>query len=195
MMSYMICKSDEEREYEALSNLKEVKDRWDSAKKSAAEAKYIENLIHKDFISHIRNLETIWNYRLSIIKDAVAEADKTKKKERKNVSIIEAYLKEDFIEEYTGDVKITKIVNGGYEDYYYMIYFNIYGLTYAIQIPNRHAINMDNASYAHYGKFVFCVCPSDSYIKVLFEEWSEKGLANKIKEYLENEFGTSTIKV
>jgi hypothetical protein len=155
----------------------------------------MENLIYRDFITHIKNLETIWNYRLSIIEEAASEADKTKKKERKNISVIEAYLKEDFLKTYADNIKITKIVHGGYEDYYYMIYFNIYGRLHAINIPNRRAVNTENASYAHYGKFVFYECPSDSYTKVLFENWSEKGLAYKIKEYIENEFGTSTIKV
>ena len=105
------------------------------------------------------------------------------------------HIKEDFFKDHAENIKIDKIVHGGYEDYYFVIYFKIYGNVHAIQIPNRQAISCSNVSWAHFGKFVFCSCPSDNYTKVLFEDWSEKGLANKIKEYLENEYGTSTIKV
>lgn len=192
MKSFM---SDEERKCEALSNLEEIKDRWDCAKKASAEVKYVEELIFRDFVQHIKSLDTVWNYRLSIIKEAVSEADKTRKKERKNISIIETYIKEEFFKDYNEDIKISKIAYGGYEDYYFIIYFKIHGNVHAIQIPNRHAINYTNVSWAHFGKFVFCSCPSDNYTKVLFEDWSEEGLTYKIKEYIENEFGTSTIKV
>ena len=135
MMSCMMYKSDEEREYEALSNLKGIQVRWERAKKATTDVKYVEELIFRDFVNHIRSLDTMWNYRLSIVKEAVSEASKTKKKERKNVSIIETYIKEDFFKDHAENIKIDKIVHGGYEDYYFVIYFKIYGNVHAIQIP------------------------------------------------------------
>ncbi len=189
----------EDADNEDIAKVEEIttiKSRWNRAKEDLKDAQYLERLISLDYLKTIKSFRTIWDYRLASIEKAVSEVNNKKKKERENISYVEKSIKEDFFKDYPElDIKINNIITCGYEAYARQFCFKIYSEEYILQIPNRKLITLENLCHTHEGKFVFLKKTSQCSTKVLFEDWTTDGLAKKIKEYLNEEYGTSTIKV
>lgn len=165
-----------------------IRDRWVKAKHDLEDAQYIEQLVFHDFVRSVCNSKTVWDYRIPMIKAARDEIGKNKKKERANISYIEGEIKESFFKDDDRiDIKIHKIIQGGYEGYHWNLYFNIGKEEYCIIIPNREMIDSTNITYAYEGKFVFEHTTSECSSCVEFMDWSEEGFAQKCKEYFEKE--------
>lgn len=165
-----------------------IRDRWVKAKHDLEDAQYIEQLVFHDFVRSVRNSKTVWDYRIPMIKAARDEIGKKKKKERENLSYIENEIKESFFKDNDRiDIKIHKIIQGGYEGYNWNLYFNVGKEEYCIIIPNREMIDSTNITYAYEGKFVFERKTSECSSCVEFMDWSEEGFAQKCKEYFEKE--------
>lgn len=164
--------------------IKTTKDRWIKAKHDLEDAKYIEDLIHKDFILSIRSYQTTWDYRIPTIKTAVDElkiADGRKKK--LSLNCLNSWIKEEFFSEVDVDIKVNKITSYGYEGYHWQMDFYIDDETYSISVPNKNMINMDNASHAYEGQFAFLHRTSGSSVAVEYTDYTEEGMARFIKEY------------
>jgi hypothetical protein len=171
-----------------IINIEKINARWAEAKKNLEDAQYLERLIFTDYVNSIRSFKTTWDYRITAIENARSEIGKTKKKERENLSYIEKSIKEDFFEsENWIEPKITEIISGGYESYYWLIYFKICDIEYGIQIPVKAALTTKNIEYAHKGKFVFLKKESSSCTRVLCDDWTESGLSKQIEEYFRKE--------
>jgi len=163
-----------------------TRDRWVKAKHDLEDAKYIEHLIHCDYVRTVRNAKTVWDYRIPMIKAARPEIGKTKKKERENLSYIENTVKECFFKDNDRiNIKIHDIISGGYEGYYYELFFKVNKEEYAVQIPHREQLTIENMSYAYDGKFVFLHKTSDCSTSVEFMEYDEEEFAKKCKEYFD----------
>lgn len=191
MFKYECC--GEEESY--LEKITKIKTRLSNARAAVEDAKYVEQLIFSDYVRTIKSHKTTWDYRVPTIKAAQQEVGKTKKKERANLSYVESAVKEDFFNELDFGIKIHEILSGGFEGYYWNLAFNIDKTEYIIQIPSRSELTLDNIKYAHEGRFVFLKRTSSCCTTVLFEDWTEEGLAIKIKEYFNNENTTSTVKM
>ena len=191
MFKYECCGEEES----FVEKIGKVKARLSNARAAVEDAKYVEQLIFSDYIRTIKSHKTTWDYRVPTIKAAREEIGKTKKKERANLSYVESSIKEDFFKEFDFDIKIHEIMQGGYEGYYWNLTFNIKDAEYTIQIPSRSELTVDNVKYAHEGRFVFLKRTSACCTTVLFEDWTEEGLAIKIKEYFKNENTTSTVEM
>jgi hypothetical protein len=179
------CYSDENSEnLNKIDNINKVKSRWQQAKAALEDAQYLEELIYADYVRTIRAHKTTWDYRIPSIKSALDELTKKKKSEQKNLAYIGSCLKEDFFEDTDADINVHDIISGGYEGYYWQFYFNVYECEYIIQIPVRAELTTKNIGYAHEGKFVFLKRTSPHCTKVLFDDWTEAGLAKQIKSYI-----------
>ena len=163
-----------------------VESRWKQAKERLEEAKYLEKLIFSDYINTIRSSKTIWDYYRPTIEKAREEIDKKKKKERENISFLERAIKATFFKNIDCNIRISRIVSGGYEGYYWDLAFSVRDVEYIIQIPMRQALTVNNFEYAHKGKFVFLERTSSCSTHVLFDDWAESGLAEKIEKYFDS---------
>ena len=165
------------------------------ARDAVEEAKYIEKLVFSDYVRIIRAAPSSWDYCTAYIKKAREQLNKTKKKEREDLSFVEHKVKESFFSELDFDIRIHEIIAGGATDYYWMFHFNIQDNEYIIQVPSRNLLTTENFLSAHEGKFVFLKKDSSVSISVLFDDWTEEGLAKKIKEYFNNEDRSDTAKM
>lgn len=168
--------------------IKATKDRWIKARHDLEDAKYIEDLIHKDFMRSIRSYQTAWDYRMPTIKSAVDELQITDgRKKKPSLSCLNFWIKKEFFTEVDIEIKINKITSYGYEGYHWQMDFDIKGETYAISVPNKNMINMDNADHAYEGQFAFLHRTGKSSIAVEYTDYTEEGMAKFIKEYFENQ--------
>lgn len=177
---------DEEFDKNPDLKIQATKDRWVKAKQDLEDAKYLEHLISMDFVRTIKSTLTAWDYRVPMIKLAQNETDKKKKKERENLSYIEHQIKEDFFkDEDRFNIKIHNIVSGGFEGYYWQLYFNVNKEEYVISIPHRENLTVKNIEYAYEGKFAFLHRTSECSWLIEFTDYTEEGMAKKLKEYFD----------
>lgn len=170
-----------------ITTIKTTKDRWIKAKHDLEYAQYIENLIHIDFIRSIKSYQTAWDYRMPTIKSAVDELKITDgRKKKPHLDCLNSWIKKEFFTEVDVDIKVNKITSYGYEGYHWQMGFDINGETYAISVPNKNMISMDNADHAYEGKFAFLHRTSQSSISVEHTDYTEEGMAKFIKQYFEN---------
>lgn len=168
--------------------IKTTKDRWMKAKHDLEDAKYLEDLIHKDFILSIKSYETVWDYRIPTIKTAVNELSITDgRKKKPSLNCLNSWIKEDFFPEVDVNIKVNKITSYGYEGYHWQIDFDINGETYSISVPNKKLIDMKNASHAYEGQFAFMHRTSESSISVEYTDYTEEGMAKFIKKYFDKQ--------
>ena len=169
-----------------IIRIKTTKDRWIKAKHNLEDAKYIEDLIHQDFIRSIKSYQTAWDYRLPTIKTAIDELKITdKRKKRPNLGCLNSWIKTEFFTEVDVDIKVNQITSYGYEGYHWQMDFNIDGETYSISVPDKSKIFMENLDHAYEGKFAFLHRTSKSSISVEHTDYTEEGMAKFIKEYFE----------
>lgn len=171
-----------------IATIKTIKDRWIKSKHDLEDAKYIEDLIHKDFLRSIRSYQTTWDYRLPTIKTAVDELTITDgRKKKPSLGCLNSWIKEDFFNEVDVDIKVNKITSYGYEGYHWQMDFEINGETYSISVPDKNKIFMENLSHAYEGQFAFLHRTSESSIAVEYTDYTEEGMAKFIKEYFDKE--------
>ena len=177
---------DHEFEQNPIERILSVKDRWKKAKHDLEDAKYLEGLIHKDYITAIKQYSTAWDYRLPTIKSAVDELEITdKRKKRHNLECLNSWIKEDFFSEVDVEIKVNKITSYGYESYTWQMDFEINGETYAICVPDKRSIDMKNAEHANYGQFAFMHRTSESSIRVEYMNYSVEEMAKFIDDYFD----------
>lgn len=169
--------------------IKTLKDRWTKAKHDLEDAKYVENLIHLDFIRTIKSYQTAWDYRLSTIKTAVDELAITDgRKKKPSLNCLNTWIKQDFFPEVDVNIKVNKITSYGYEGYHWQMDFDIDGETYSISVPNKNLINAENLSHAYEGQFAFMHRTSSSSISVEYTAYIEEDVSKYIKTYFEKVF-------
>lgn len=165
-------------------NIQVTKDRWIKARRDLEDAKYIEELIHRDFINHIRNYKTTWDYRLPTVKSAVDELKITDgRKKKPSLSYLNSCIKEDFFTNLDVKIKVNNIISYGYEGYRWQMDFEINGEIYSISVPDKTKINAENLDHAYEGKFAFLHRTSECSVSVEFTDYREEKMAKYIEEY------------
>ena len=178
---------DHEFEQNPIARILSVKDRWKKAKQDLEDAKYLEDLIHKDYITAIKQYVTAWDYRLPTIRSAVDELKITdKRKKRHNLECLNSWIKDEFFPEVDVEIKVNKITSYGYESYTWQMDFEINGETYAICVPDKCKIYMENADHAYYGQFAFMHRTSECSISVEDTSYTIEDLSKFIKNYFKN---------
>ena len=171
-------------EIDPVVKIEETKERWKKSLQELEDVKYIENLIHADFINSIKSYKTAWDYRLPTIKAALKELDiKDRRKRRPNIECLNSWIKKEFFPELDVKINVNKIISYGYEGYHWQMNFDINGEEYSISVPDKRMINMDNADHAYYGKFAFLHRTGKSSISVECIEYEEEKLAKYIEKY------------
>ena len=145
---------------------------------------YIKNLLFADYVGKVKRHQSRYDFIENVIKEAQSQVGKKKKKEREQLSILENFIREDF---FNGDnsFKITNIISGGYESYYYSVELEGYGQTVIISIPMMSNINMQNFEHAYKGMFAFSVKESQYCQSIKKMSYKIEDVAEYIKEYFE----------
>ena len=164
--------------------IKTTKDRWIKAKHDLEDAKYIEDLIHKDLIRSIKSYQTAWDYRIPTIKSAIEELQITDgRKKKPHLECLNSWVKKEFFPEVDVKIKVNKITSYGYEGYHWQMDFDIQDETYSISVPDKTKIFMENLDHAYEGKFAFLHRTSQSSVSVEFTDYAEEEMAKFIKKY------------
>ena len=172
------------KEENPIAKIEYVKGMYDAQVHKVKQEEYIKNLLFSDYVKKVRGNRSRYDYIEGTFKKAVTQIDKKKKKEREELSIIEEFVRDDFFDN-NYNFKITNIVSGGYEAYYWNVIFDGYGQTVCISIPNMNNINVENIKYAHDGMFVFEIKESEYCWRVKKMSYKIEDVAEYIKEYFE----------
>ena len=145
---------------------------------------YIKSLLFADYVGKVKRHQSRYDFIENVIKEAQSQVGKKKKKEREQLSVLEEFIKHDF---FNGDnsFKITNIISGGYESYYYSVELEGYGQTVIISIPMMSNINVQNFEHAYKGMFAFSVKESQYYQSIKKMSYKIEDIAEYIKEYFE----------
>lgn len=145
---------------------------------------YIKNLLFADYVGKVKRHQSRYDFIENVIKEAQSQVGKKKKKEREQLAVLENFILEDF---FNGDnsFKITNIISGGYESYYYSVELEGYGQTVIISIPMMSNINVQNFEHAYKGMFAFSVKESQYCQSIKKMSYKIEDVAEYIKEYFE----------
>ena len=149
---------------------------------------YMKDLLFADYVRKVKCHQSRYDYIEGVFKEAQNQIGKKKKKEREQLSILESFIREDFFSN-NDRFKITKIISGGYEGYYWNVELEGYGQTLYIIIPNMNNINTKNFEHAYRGMFGFGV-KEDGYMWVLKEQGYK---IEDVAEYIKSYFGLDEV--
>lgn len=144
---------------------------------------YIKNLLFADYVSKVKMNKSRYDYvGDNLFKDAASQIGNKRKKERERLTILESFIQEDFFN-YNNNFKITHIISGGYEGYYWCVELEGYGQTVIISIPMMSNINVKNFEHAYKGMFAFSVKESQYCQSIKKMSYKIEDVAEFIKEY------------
>ena len=143
---------------------------------------YIKNLLFADYVGKVKRHQSRYDFIEDVIKEAQSQIGKKKKKEREQLSVLEEFIRHDFFNN-NNSFKITEIMSGGFESYYWSVELEGYGQTVRVQIPNMNNINTKNFEYAYNGMFVFTVKESNSSWAVKEISYEIEDISEYIKSY------------
>lgn len=167
----------------ALESIEYSKNLYNTQKKKVEQEKYIENLLFADYVDRVKANKSRYDY-IDIFPEAQKEVGKKLKKERTHLETIKSFMMEDFLSN-DKSFKLTEIISGGWEGYYWSVHFEGYGKAFYIEIPSMKNINVTNFEYANCGKFAFAVKEDDSWWNVLRTSYKIEDIARFIREYFE----------
>lgn len=172
-----------------VEQLELTKTRWNEAKRKTEYAKYIEDLIFRDYVEKLSGYMTKWDYLITSIHTAMDEIGKKKKNERKNLTFIEESIYEDFFKNDVGfKIKVVRIAHYGFGDIGHIIDFYTYpddDKLYELFIPNRKTMNTNNYDSFYDGKFVFSEKVGEYSWNVICKDYDDDKLADKILKYFD----------
>ena len=143
-------------EEDPIAKIEYSKGLYDDQVHKVEKEEYIKNLLFADYVGKVKRHQSRYDFIENVIKEAQSQVGKKKKNEREQVAVLENFILEDF---FNGDnsFKITNIISGGYESYYYSVELEGYGQTVIISIPMMSNINVQNFEHAYKGMFAFSV--------------------------------------
>lgn len=160
-----------------IADIEYVRGMYESQVHKVNQEKYMRDLLFFDYVRKVRSHKSRYDYMENIFKEAQNQIGKKKKKEREQLSVLEEFIRDDFFND-DKSFKITKIISGGYEHYYWHIEIEGYGHAVKVIIPNMNSITTKNFEHAHNGMFVFAVKDSEY-------SWSWKKTSYKIEDIAE----------
>ncbi len=178
---------DYNREEDLVAEIEYVKGLYDAQALKVKNEEYVKNLMFADYVRRVRSNKSRYDFMETVFKAAQSQIGKKKKKEREQLAILEEFIAEDFFSNYIF-CKITRIISGGYEGYYWSVEFEGFGETFNIVIPVMDKINTKNIGHAYDGMFAFSVKESGSW-------WLKKKSykIEDIAEYIKSYFGLDKV--
>ncbi len=165
-----------------IAEIEYVKGMYEAQVHKVKQEEYMKDLLFADYVRKIRNHRSRYDCIEDVFKKAIGQVGKKKKKEREQLAIIESFVKEDFLEK-GHPFKLTNIISGGYESYYWNVEFEGFGQTFYISIPNMNSIDVNNIEYAHDGMFAFIIRESECCTAVKKTSYKIEDIAEYIKSY------------
>ena len=165
-----------------VKDIEYVKGLYESQVNKVKQEEYIKGLLFADYVGKVKRHQSRYDFIEDVIKEAQSQIGKKKKKEREQLSVLEEFIRHDFFNN-NNSFKITEIMSGGYESYYWSIELEGYGQTVRVQIPNMNSINTTNFEYAYNGMFTFVVKESDSSWAVKEKSYEIEDISECIKAY------------
>ena len=165
-----------------LKDIEYVRGLYESQVHKVKQEEYMKDLLFFDYVRKVRSHKSRYDYIENIFKEAQGQIGKKKKKEREQLSVIEQFVRDDFFNN-NNSFKVTNIISGGYEGYYWSVELEGYGQTVIITIPNMNNISTKNFEYAYKGMFVFSVRESSCCTSVKKMSYKIEDVAEFIKEY------------
>lgn len=174
-------------EEKVIDNINYMKSLYDAQVLKLEREECIKILLFEDYVKQIKSNISRYDYLEDVFRSAQEELRKKlnkelSKKDYKNLKCIETNVMGDFLNN-DKNFKLTGIVSGGYEGYYWSLEFEGYEKKFCIQIPVMKYITTKNIKYANHGKFVFSVEKSKSFWTTLKSSYKIKDIADFIKEY------------
>ncbi len=164
-----------------LESIEYSKSLYNAQKNKVAQEKYIENLLFADYVSKVKANKSMYDY-VNIFQDAQNQVGKKLKKERPQLETLKDFILKDFLNN-DKNFKLTEIMSGGWENYYWSVHFEGYGKAFYIQIPIMDNINTKNFEYANCGKFAFVIKESNAWWSTLKTSYKIDDIAQFIREY------------
>lgn len=143
---------------------------------------YIKHLLFTDYVRQVKSHRSRYDL-IDIFPDAQKQIGKKLKKERQQLEVIESFIREDFFNS-DKSFKITNIMSGGYEGYYWSVELSKDDKVFVIEIPVMKNINTENFHYAHDGMFAFGVRESKYSMSIKKRSYKIEDIAEYIKVYL-----------
>lgn len=143
---------------------------------------YIRDLLFADYVDKVKANMSRYDMFTNLFRDAQKQIDKKKKSERKELALLLDFVKEDFLSN-DDRFELTSMISGGYECYYWDLYFKLNEQEFYITIPVTNNINVDNFKWAHNGMFCFYIKDSEYSSHCEKASYRIKDIADAIKEY------------
>ena len=166
---------------DTIAEIEYVRGMYEAQVHKVKQEEYMKDLLFADYVRKVRCHQSRYDYIENIFKEAQSQIGKKKKKEREQLSVLEDFIRDDFFNN-NKSFKITRIISGGYDSYYWGIELEGYGQTVEITIPNMNHINTKNFEHAHKGMFVFSV-KDTCYYSVKKMSYKIEDIAEYIKSY------------
>ena len=167
-----------------IKDIEYVKGMYEAQVNKVKQEEYMKDLLFADYVRKVRNHKSRYDYIENVFKEAISQVSKKKKKEREQLTVIEEFIRDDFFND-DKSFKITKIISGGYDSYYWGIELDGCGQTVEIIIPNMNNINTKNFEYAYKGMFVFSVRDFGCSWSVKKMSYNIEDIAEYIREYFD----------
>lgn len=155
----------------------------DQAAKVKKEQRICE-LLHKDYISTIRNFKSRYDY-VDIFDKAQSQVGERLKRDRPQLEALKHLIVDDFLGN-DKTFKLTNITSCGWENYGWNVEFTGYGETFYIGIPIRGKLTAKNIDHMHHGMFSFAVKEGNYCWSIKKTSYEIETLAKFIKEYFES---------
>ena len=166
-----------------LKDIEYVKGMYEAQVSKVKQEEYMKDLLFLDYVRKVRSHKSRYDYIENVFKEAQGQVGKKKKKEREQLSVLEEFIRDDFFNN-NKSFKITRIISGGYEGYYWGIELEGYGQTVEIIIPNMNNISTKNFEHAYKGMFAFSLKDTCCY-SVKKMSYKIEDIAEYIKEYFD----------
>ena len=167
-----------------LKDIEYVKGMYEAQVNKVKQEEYMRDLLFADYVKKVKCHVSRYDLIEKVFHEARGQIEKKKKKEREQLTVIEDFVRDDFFNS-NKSFKLTNIISGGYDSYYWQVQFEGYGYKLAIVIPNMNRINVNNIKSAYDGMFVFEIQESEHCWSVKKKSYKIEDVAEYIKEYFE----------
>lgn len=167
-----------------IADIEYVKGMYNAQVHKVKQEEYMKDLLFADFVKKVKKHQSRYDLMENIFKEAQSQIGKKKKKEREQLDALEDFIRHDFLD-CSYRFRLTNIISGGFECYYWSVEFECFGQAIRITIPNMKNIGIDNIAHAHDGMFAFSIKENSCCWSVKKTSYKIEDIAEYIKEYFE----------
>lgn len=167
---------------DTIAEIEYVRGMYEAQAHKVKQEEYVKNLMFADYVKRVKSNRSRYDYIEGVFKEAQGQIGKKKKKEREQLSTIEEFVKKDFLNN-CNLFKLTGLISGGYEGYYWNVEFEGFGQKFYISIPMMDNINTKNIGSAHDGMFAFIVRESSCATYLKKKSYKIEDIAEYVKSY------------